>query len=171
MPHKAAIISHWRLEFASDLDIEMLAFVRTDDGLLTRMHDVVEREFDGWRVATFNPDRNPNQRSLLRLINPGDQDAEVAITGTDDTGAPSSDTIRVMLPAENARPVSAADLGSGIGKWQLLVESEQPVVVMNLLQSPTGHLTNLATAPYRGQTAARVLHQPPGKPAAPTVEG
>ena len=41
-------------------------------------------------------------------------------------------------------------LGDGSGKWQLLVESDHPVMAMSLLKSPTGHLTNLSTAPVRG---------------------
>ena len=40
--------------------------------------------------------------------------------------------------------------GDGAGKWRLAVTSEQPVIVMSLLSSPTGHLTNLSTAPDRG---------------------
>ena len=37
----------WRLELASDLDIEVLAYIRTTDGFLTAMHDVVERGLTG----------------------------------------------------------------------------------------------------------------------------
>ena len=40
-------------------------------------------------------------------------------------------------------------LGDGAGKWRLVVTSEQPIQVMSLLASPTGHLTNLSTAPGR----------------------
>ena len=38
-------------------------------------------------------------------------------------------------------------LGDGAGRWRLWIESEEPLVVMSLLSSPTGHLTNLSTAP------------------------
>ena len=38
-------------------------------------------------------------------------------------------------------------LGDGKGKWRLRVESDRPVRVMSLLENPTGHLTNLSTAP------------------------
>ena len=34
-------------------------------------------------------------------------------------------------------------LGDGSGKWRFVVVSERPVLVMSLLSSPTGHLTNL----------------------------
>ena len=59
-------------------------------------------------------------------------------------------------------------LGDGAGKWQLTIESDSPVAAMSLLRSPTGHLTNLSTAPVRGarggavqepQTAESVFQQ------------
>ena len=43
-------------------------------------------------------------------------------------------------------------LGDGSGKWRLVVSAEAPVLVMSLLQSPTGHLTNLSAAPGTGAT-------------------
>ena len=66
-----------------------------------------------------------------------------------------------MVPAGASRTIEASDLeagapglagalGDGDGKWRLAVTSEQPVIVMSLLSSPTGHLTNLSTAPDRG---------------------
>ena len=61
----------WHLNLASDLDIEVLAYIRTQDGFLTAMHDLVPESDEGYRVATFNPGRNANQVSHLRLINPG----------------------------------------------------------------------------------------------------
>ena len=38
-------------------------------------------------------------------------------------------------------------LGTGADKWQLVVTTDRSVQVMSLLSSPTGHLTNLSTAP------------------------
>ena len=59
------------------------------------------------------------------------------------------------MPAQASRTFSARQLesgegvggalGTGTGKWRLLVKSEQPIEVMSLLSSPTGHLTNLST--------------------------
>ena len=40
-------------------------------------------------------------------------------------------------------------IGDGQGKWELAVASDRPLMVMSLLSSPTGHLTNLSTAPGR----------------------
>ena len=169
----------WRLELTSELEIEVLSYIRTTDGFLTAMHDVAPSAETRHRVAVFNPGSNRNQESLLRLINPGDATAEVTITGIDDKGATPSSAVSLSLPGGGSSTVGAWDLesgaegldgalGDGAGKWQLMIESDRPVVAMSLLRSPTGHLTNLSTAPVRGvrggavqepQTAEAVFRQ------------
>ena len=37
-------------------------------------------------------------------------------------------------------------LGDGSGKWRLFVDAGRPIGVMSLMESPTGHLTNLSTS-------------------------
>ena len=145
----------WRLELASALDIEVLSYVRTEEGFLTSMHDLASQN----RVVTFNPGMNINQMSRLRLINSGDEDAEVRIEGLDDRGHSPGSAVMLSLASRASRTLSAAELetgeaeglsgslGTGTGKWRLLVSSEQPLWVMSLLSSPTGHLTNLSSAP------------------------
>ena len=147
----------WRLSLDSDLDIEVLAYVRTGDGFLTAMHDVVAAEGGSHRVPIFNPASNRDQASRLRIINRGESDAEVSIDGIDDLGIASDGVARLNIPPGAARTVDAAQLesgttgldglGDGTGKWRLAVESAQPIEVMSLLESPTGHLSNLSTAP------------------------
>ena len=44
----------WRLQLTSDLDIEVLSYIRTGDGFLTAMHDTVPSEAGKHRVAFFN---------------------------------------------------------------------------------------------------------------------
>ena len=212
----------WRLMLSSDLEIEVLAYIRTPDGFLTSMHDMVPADAmehhsddmdheeggegdhdddhgdddhgddghgddsDGvdyeytYRVAIFNPARNMNQRSQLRITNPGHDDTHVRITATDDHGN-STDThddadavghVSLSIPAGTSRTLTALELesghedfegalGAGAGKWQLLVKSEKPVTLMSLLLSPAGHLTNLSTAPHRQprEIAAEVFHE------------
>ena len=145
----------WRLELSGN-DVDVLTYMRTNDGFLTSLHDVVPGGAGGYSVPIFNPGRNTNQQSLLRLINPGVADAEVAITGIDDRGSASGEA-GLTLAAGEARTISAADLengtdlrgglGSGSGKWRLSVASDQPIRVSSLMQTPTGHLTNLSTSP------------------------
>ncbi|MDE0421648.1 MAG: leucine-rich repeat domain-containing protein [Gammaproteobacteria bacterium] len=152
----------WRLELSGN-DVDVLTYMRTNDGFLTSLHDVVPAGTDGYDVPIFNPGRNTNQESLLRLINPGDADAVVTITGIDDQGAASSGDASLTLASGTSRTISAADLedgtdldgalGSGTGKWRLLVASEAPILVSSLMQTPTDHLTNLSTRPDNKVTA------------------
>ena len=71
----------WRLELRSDLDLEVLAYVRTADGFLTSMHDLAPEAGDARRVAIFNPGGNDRQVSLLRLANDSGSAARVTISG------------------------------------------------------------------------------------------
>ena len=147
----------WRLELTSDLEIDVLSYVRTADGFLTAMHDTVPPEGTRHRVAVFNPGSNASQASRLRLVNVGEDVAEVTVAGIDDAGK-ASDTVSLSVPPDTPRSLTAQELenggdgfdgklGDGAGKWRLDVASTQPITVMSLLSSPTGHLTNLSTAP------------------------
>ena len=155
----------WRLVLTSPLELEVLAYIRTEDGFLTSMHDVAPSTGAEHRVVTFNPGRNDKQVSKLRLINPGAGAAEVRIEGTDDDGRSSDGAVEFTLAPVASRTFTAQELesgaeaftgtlGTGTGKWQLLVTAEQPLEVMSLLSSPTGHLTNLSTV--RGKVALGV---------------
>ena len=164
---------NWRLELSSALELQVLSYIRTDDGFLTSMHDFVARTEAGQhRVAIFNPGRNSNQVSRLRLINPGDKDTEVRIEGIDDTGRSPGQAVVLSLEGGMSRTLSARDLesgtgvsgglGTGKGKWRLVVSADEPIEVLNTLSTPTGHLTNLSTvsgAPVSVETAADVFRE------------
>ena len=145
----------WRLELRGDA-VEVFSYMRTRDAL-TSLHDLVPTSEDGYEVSIFNPGGNVDQVSLLRLVNAGGTTAEVTIAGIDDDGASSAGTVRLSVPGGRSRTISAQDLesgagldgalGEGTGKWRLLVTSDKPVRVLSLMESPTGHLTNLSTAP------------------------
>ena len=158
---------NWWLTLSSRLDIEVLSYVRTPDGFLTAMNGVAPSVGERHRVPIFNPGSNVSQRSLLRLVNPGGVTAEVVIGGVDDAGVSPGRLVRVSVPARAARMIPsdalesggrglAGSLGDGAGKWQLTVETDQPILVMSLLTSPTGHITNLSAAPHRGATTATI---------------
>ena len=154
----------WRLELESTLDLEPSAYIRTPDGFLTAMHAVARSADAGGetvhRVPIFNPGSNRRQVSWLRVVNLGDTSTRATIRGRDDAGrsAPSGE-VRLTLPAHGARRLSAqalerggvagssGRLGEGTGKWQLAVSADGPIEVVSLLQSPTGHLSNLSTTP------------------------
>ena len=148
---------HWRLRLASRLPIEALAYVRAPDGFLSSIYDLAPKIAGLHRVSTFNPASNWRQASLLRLINPEDQDAEIAIHGLDDSGAMRG-PVQLTLPAGHARSINAPDLedggtdlegalGNGQGKWRLDIEADRDIQVMSLMESPEGHITNLSSLP------------------------
>ena len=147
----------WRLQWTTVLDVEVLSYIRTPDGFLTAMGETVPASDDGHRISFFNPGRNRDQVSYLRLVNSADEDSKITITGADDDGRPGG-TVSLSLAAGESRTISSqqleagggdldGELGAGRGKWRLAVVPSAPVLVMNLLESPTGHLANLSTSP------------------------
>ena len=164
----------WRLELTSSLDIEVLAYIRHTDGFLTSMTDIAPAGTGRrYRVAIFNPGRNANQVSHLRLINTGHEDADVEIVGITDTGETGDDTVKITVAPGVSRTLSAKQLeendsndgdfvgalgvlAQGEGKWQLDITSSEPIMVMGLLESTqTNQLTNLSTAPMTEFESAR----------------
>ena len=150
---------HWWLAVTSDLDYAVLAYVRHADGFLTSLHDAAPAWDGAHRVATFNPGSNWRQVSRLRLLNTGSEDLAVRVRGIDDAGAPSAGTVSVTVPARRSVTLDAAaleaggggfegSLGDGAGKWRLVVEADGgagALRAMSLMESPSGHLTNLST--------------------------
>ena len=145
--------SDWHLTFDSDLQLTVSAYLRTRDGFLTAMNRTVEQDPDGvHRVMTFNPGSNRRQVSRLLLVNPSDAEVTVTVKGTDDRGEAGDRPVTVTLSANEAETLTAQQLeyrglGDGSGKWRLHVTATQPITVMSLLKSATGHLTNLSSSP------------------------
>ena len=169
---------HWWLDLRTNLDIQPNAYIRTADGFVTSMHDVVPRtpglerhnlEY-GYRVVFSNNGSNQNQRSLLRLVNPNNVGIQGTIIALDDAGVPGDFRHSSSLGAGTAQMITSEDLedwdfGDGHGKWQLTIYADNPIWIMSLVQSPTGHLTNLST-PAPELTADDPLL--PGVPPTPT---
>ena len=141
----------WRLALSSTLDVEVLSYVRTPDGFLTSVHDMLPRP--ALRAAVFNPGSNSAQRSSLRLVNPGGADEPMWVLGWDDRGRYAFGLANVSAGGAatmDAAALEAGGLGDGVGKWRLEVRARWPVEAASLLTSPGGHLTNLSTAPSAG---------------------
>ena len=151
----------WRLGLnLSDQSVLPLAYIRTNDGFVTSMHQTAEsRELPNGAtrhfVPIFNPASNTTARSILRVINLSNEPADVQIFGFDNVAARSQDDIRLVLGAHRAIQITAAELergsssfsgsfGDGTGKWEIYVDSTQPLTVMSLMQTGSGHLTNLS---------------------------
>ena len=148
----------WRLELAADVDIEALAYVRMPDGFLTGMNALAPVAADGRReVVFFNPASNDQRVSRLRLVNPAAAPARIVVSGLDDHGAaPPDGDVALTLPAGAATSITAQQLeagashfdgrfGDGRGKWRLFIEADRDIQAMSLVESPTGHLTNLSS--------------------------
>ena len=173
------------LDVYASAEIDVLSYIRTTDGFVTAMHDTVPwlppenvrldvlrgrtvaesegRAAGGHFVPIFNPASNPNQRSMLRLVNAGDEEVDVAVYAVDDRGT-AAGPVRLSLAARSTRTLSATELesgeasdlngslGDGAGKWRLVVSADREIHVMNLMSSPTDHLTNLSTSSDGGLT-------------------
>ena len=153
----------WWLEIESDLDIDVLSYVRTQDGFVSSLHDVVSAAMGAHRVVYLNPGSNTDQVSKLRIVNLDESEQVVKIIGIDDK-ARETGPVSIAIPALGARVVTAAELeagggfegrlGDGFGKWRLRIHASGDVLIMSLLESPTGHLTNLSSALQTGRRVA-----------------
>ena len=154
----------WCLEVISPLDIEVLSYVRTDDGFVTAMHDVAAQGM----LPFFNPGSNENQRSILRVVNTEAERAKWMTGGYDDSGEwyPMAGAIEVR-PGHALRLTAKAleddhGLGDRNGKWRLRARG-LPWFAMSLLDSTAGPLANLSTAPNHAESLAdgRSMHRVP----------
>ena len=159
----------WRLSVISALDVEVLSYIRTEDGFFTAMHDVVPDSM----VPFFNPGSNLNRRSVLRMVNMEAEPAKWTTGGYDDRGKWHPMTGSMLVRPQHALTLTAQaleddhGLGDGLGKWRLRVRGF-PWFAMNLLENPAGHLTNLSTAPDNATPLAdgRTVYRLPLFPAA-----
>ena len=149
----------WRLELSTTLVVDVLTYLRAGTGFLTTLHETVGPVGRTHEVVFFNPASNRNQVSRLRVVNDGDAQAQVTITGRDDNGeaAPGGE-VTFTVPAAGAATFTAAQLenghadidaalGDGHGKWRLSVSANQDVRVLSLLHAPDGEIANLSTRP------------------------
>ncbi len=159
----------WRLSVVSALDLEALSYVRTEDGFVAAMHDVLPDAM----AQFFNPASNRRQRSILRVVNTEAEPAKWTAGGYDDRGQWRPMAGSLLVRPQHALTLTARaleethGLGDGRGKWRLRVRGF-PWFAMSLLESPTGHLANLSTAPDNAAPLAdgRTLHRLPLFPAA-----
>ena len=159
----------WRLSVISALDVEVLSYIRTEDGFFTAMHDVLPDAM----APFFNPASNERQRSILRVVNTEAEPAKWTTGGYDDGGRWHPMAGSLLVRPQHALTLTAQalenehGLGDGQGKWRLRVRGF-PWFAMSLLESPTGHLANLSTAPAHTTSSpdGTTLHRLPLFPAA-----
>ena len=140
----------WRLEVVSALDIEVLSYVRADDGLVAPMHDIAwEGRGSGW-LPSFGVFDSAGGGSILRVVNTEAERARWTTGGYDDRGSWQAIANAFVLPGGSALTFTAEQLrddhGLGDGGRQMRVRGF-PWFAQNLYASPSGHLTNLSTTP------------------------
>ena len=163
----------WRLEVASALDIEVLSYVRAEDGLVTPMHDIArEAGHSAGGLPSFGVfDSAEGGGSILRVVNTEAERARWTTGGYDDRGHWRAMANAFVLPGGSALTFTAGELanahGLAQGSWQLRVRGF-PWFAQNLYMSPTGHLANLSTAPMNAEPLAdgTTRHRAPFLPAA-----
>ena len=165
-----------RLLIVSDAPVLPSAFVRSADGALSAVNATVleaagagrsvgaERNAYRYDVAVFHPASHVTQPSRLRLINPNEVPAQVAIDARDDAGtAASGGTVQLTVPPGGARTLTSRQLeagdsaafsgrlGAGVGNWRLSVSADRPIQVVNVaVGAATGYWSNLSTTAVDG---------------------
>ena len=151
----------WRLELTSDLEIEVLSYVRSAGGrgYVAPMNETTAREAGGLMrhyVPVFHPADHEGQTSRLHLVNLDSRDLDVAISGLDDAGKPPPEgDVGLVVEAGQTRVLEASDLedgahglhgrfGKGTGKWRLFVAADGKLQVVSLGYSSEGLLSNLS---------------------------
>ena len=163
----------WRLEVASVLDVEVLSYVRAEDGLVTPMHDIArEAGHSAGGLPSFGVfDSAEGGGSILRVVNTEAERARWTTGGYDDRGYWRAMANAFVLPGGSALTFTAEQLanahGLRQGNWQLRVRGF-PWFAQNLYMSPAGHLANLSTAPMNAEPLAdgTTRHRVPFLPAA-----
>ena len=174
-------IGDWRLEVKSDLEVEVLGYVRTADGTLSEMGGVAPSTDNVHRLALFHPADSSDAASLLRLTNRGGQALVANITGIDDTGISPGGVVSVEIGAYGSVLLTAAELesggadllgalGDGGGVWRLDIASDGDLAVMHLVETPNGHLANLSNAEAT-PVPAGVIHSVAGLPSGAVESG
>ena len=147
----------WQLRIRSDNPIKIMGLIRTPDGFLTSVNDLVGKSGNDNLVYFANPASNPNQQTFLRIVNLTTATGTVTITGIDDAGVVSSGTVTFTLGPNESKQMNAQDLENGntnkglmgnlddgVGKWRLTVSSSLDLKVMSLIRTPDGFVTNLS---------------------------
>ncbi len=147
----------WQLVVRSSSSIEVMSLIRTPDGFLTGLSDVVPVESGNNLVYFANPASNTNQQTFIRISNQSATSGSVTVTGIDDNGDASSGSVTFSLGANESKQLTAQDLengnankglsgslGDGAGKWQLSISSTLDLEVLSLIRTTDGFLTNLS---------------------------
>lgn len=151
----------WALILRSSLDIEVLGYVRTADGLVASMHDLAPETFGVHDVPTFYSGSNTRQASRLRIVNPTGIYSVALLEGVDDAGQRSGVWLSIYpwMSIYSASQLESGvragflfgSLRDGAAKWSLTLSKMPGAMALNVLESPSGHVSNISswTGPAR----------------------
>lgn len=150
-------IGNWRLELTSNVNFEAIAYSVTQEGYLTNLTQTVQAENGCWRIPLFYSSDNLIE-SQLRISNVSDEPAIVSISGRDDVGTITARNVSIEIEPAVSITLSAEELENGSsnlsgmlghsnGDWQLALQSNVRIDVMNLLVSSRGELSNISEKP------------------------
>lgn len=148
-----------------------MGFIRTTDGFLASLNEVVPRTADDNFVYFANPASNTNQQTFLRIVNLTDDSDTVTISGVDDEGNTSTGTVTFPLGAHESIQMTSQDLelrnsnkgltgnlDDGVGKWRLTITSPLQLQVVGLIRTPNGFLTNLSRVVDQNTSGAYTIY-------------
>lgn len=169
----------WQFLVASFLDIETSSNIRTPDGFVTNLTDIVPSPAPNvYEIYFANPGSNQSQQSFLRFVNKSDATDTVVVSGIDDNGDPApGGVLSFTLGPNQAKNFNGLDyelgntgkgltgaLGDGAGKWHLTVTSSLDLEVMSLIRSSDGFVTNLSgPTPRDDANTHRIYFANPGE--------
>ena len=152
----------------SQLELDVLAYVRSPSGTVSATHDTAPRTAPNRHVVAMFPAGAGDAEGRLLLTNRSDAPATVHIKGVDDEGR-ASQPATLTLPANATQTLTSAQLawgapeldgwlGAGRGHWRLSVWSNAPLEVAGLLATPTGGIANISAASASTPTGERFPH-------------
>ena len=147
----------WQLTARSSKDIQMMGFIRTKNGFLTGLTDIVPVEKGSNIVYFANPASTSQQQTFLRIVNNSPRAGTVVITAIDNLGTAALETVSFDLVANSSKQMTSKDLEDGniakgltgklrdgTGKWRLSISSSLDLSAQSLIRTPDGFLTNLS---------------------------
>ncbi|MBV1906309.1 MAG: S8 family serine peptidase [Pseudomonadales bacterium] len=149
----------WQLSVGSSAALEIMSLIRTPDGFLTSLTEIVAPQGMVNKVFFANPASNSLQQSFLRVVNTTAETGLVTVSAIDDNGnAAPEGTVTFNLGPNESKNFNSTDyesgnpekgisgsFGDGEGKWHLSITSSLDLAVMSLIRSPDGFLTNLSS--------------------------
>ena len=157
-----------RVTVRSQLELDVLAYVRSPSGTVSATHDTAPRAAPNRHVVAMFPAGAGDAEGRLLLTNRSHRPATIHIKGVDDEGR-ASQPATLTLPASATQTLTSAQLawgapeldgwlGAGRGHWRLSIWSDAPLDVTGLLASRTGGLANISAASSSTSTDQRLPH-------------